>query len=1147
VFLFRFRLTWPKSLVIPIYMINKNGRDRNRDLSGFREEKRVEIRKILERDGRFCNAVGLHDGHMNKPLSKPMLRAAANNSDSRRLNISALLRVGGSLLALCAVQPVFAQTPPEQDQTAGKSTKQTGPNAEETVTDDTDSSDIVVTGIRKSLENAQTIKRNANTIVDSITADDIGGLPDRSINEALQRVAGVAITRFASANDSAHFSVQGSGVTIRGLNYVRSEFNGRDVFAASDGRGLGFDDVPSELAGSVNVFKNLTADMIEGGIAGTVSVNTRKPFDNDRRTVFLSVGLNGGDLAQRSAPQIVGLFSDQWELGNGGRIGLLIGGSYSKQYSRADSIFLNGFQARFNAPFEADGSCTNGKIINQGKPYALRVCDSFPTPAGFSQVYTPLGAGFRSQEFDRQRNSLNASLQYENADRSFKLTGEYIRSYFDELWTERTIENDNWFPDAGQIFPAGFLDQDGFPQDPKANFNFDKNGVFTSGTLVHSGGPYGPTFVPGGIFTKLSNRSAYNKIKTQDASLNLQWSPTERLHVSVDGQYSRSNVENADDAINVNTTTNVAIDLNGKYPDVRFVTPGFNTATYLADGAASYYRSAVENRAINDGKEYSLRSDLSYDFSEDSFLREVRVGGRYAKREQTVRTNEFNNWGALSETWIDGGAKFLNSTPGLVGYYDFPNFFHGDVSQPLGAPFINNDILKRRGALIDTALLVKTPAAGFTPIESRGPNLIKGYFLPGEIYPNSEETKAAYISASFGHDFDSGSKLSGNIGLRYVSTVDESSGAINYATSDKVLPSGGSFAAYCSSLVLQPNETLPALCKPGVTVAQQQAALAFANGASTPNVARNTFDHWLPTFNLRFDASSKLLFRFAASKAISRPEFGQLRNNVGIEYNSITGGFSARSNNPYLRPVEAWQFDLTGEWYFAPVGSLTVALFYKDLKNIIVSNQLYTRTLTNNGATVPVTVSGPGNSTGKSQVKGAEFAYQQTYDFLPGALAGFGMQLSYTYIDTGKLVIGPPGYAPSVNLSETGNQPTTDITGIYENLPLEGLSKHNFNAALFYERSGFQARIAYSWRSRFLLTRLDCCFPFGPVYNEPAGQTDASISYAVNRNFRLVFEVQNLLDSTTKTSFILDNKGLTAPRSWFKSDRQFALTARLSL
>ena len=1103
-------------------------------------------------------------------------------------SLRAALWIGGSALALAAAQPAWSQTQAgsSEDVPAAGATStsaeqglgtqqqdQAPAPAGEVTVEDTDRDEIVITGIRQSLSGAQNIKRNADTVVDAITAADIGSLPDRSINEALQRVPGVAITRFAAANDSARFSVQGSGVVIRGLNFVRSEFNGRDTFAASSGRGLGFDSVPSELAGSVEVFKNLTADRIEGGIAGTVSINTRKPFDLDKRLIYASAAMSYGDLAQKGGPAFVGLYSDQWSVGDGNRFGVLIGGSYSQQFNRADSIFLNAFQPRFNAPADANGDCSGsnvnaGKIINAGQPYALRVCDAFPTPAGLDTVYTPLGAGFRSQDFNRHRNSINAAAQFETADKSLLVTAQYVRSYFDETWNERTIESNNWYPDAGQIFPAGYLNQPGFPYNPNANFSYNDDGVFQSGTLVHSGDvPYHTVdqpctvngnvttycpytqYIPGGITTLLSNRVAYNKVKAQDASLNVAWSPTSRLHLTLDGQYAKSGVENRDDAVNIQTLTNVSIDLTGKYPDVRFVTPGFNTASYLADLGGLYYTSAVNNRAVNDGDEYALRGDLRYELSDDSFFRDVRVGGRYSRREQTVRTNDFSNWGSLSVTWNAAGPTYLGVRPDVLQTYGFPDFFHDKAgSQPPTSAFISTATLKDHDALSALLRSVRDPSiATYTPLEDRGPNLIKGYFLPGEIYVNSEDTWAGYASTSFGHDFAGDVRVSGNIGVRYVRTTDKSNGAITLPNAEQVTGSfGNDFTAYCASATTDPNQPVPALCRAGVTAAQQQAALAFSNGASIPDVANQSFDHWLPSLNLRLDVSPQLLFRFAASRAISRPEFGDLRNYVSINYNNLTGGFQAQSRNPFLRPVEADQFDLTAEWYFAKVGSLTTALFYKNISNVILTNQVYTRPVTNAGQTSDVAVSGPANATGKSKVKGAEVAYQQTFDFLPGPLAGLGAQASYTFIDVGRIVAAPPSYSPSNNFSETGNQPLTDITGLYENLPLEGLSTHNFNLAAFYDRGGLTARIAYSWRSKYLLTRQDCCFPFGPVYSLASGQADASILYTVNRNFKIGLEVQNLLDATTRTAFVLDKDGLTAPRSWFKSDRQFAVSSRVT-
>jgi outer membrane receptor for ferrienterochelin and colicin len=121
---------------------------------------------------------------------------------------------GASLLAIALAQPAQAQSaeaPPSPAATAGSTSAQSGSPVDS-------SNDIIITGTRQSLANAQTIKRNSDTIVDAITADDIGSLPDRSVNEALQRIPGVAISRFASPSDSQHYSAQGSGVAIRGLS-----------------------------------------------------------------------------------------------------------------------------------------------------------------------------------------------------------------------------------------------------------------------------------------------------------------------------------------------------------------------------------------------------------------------------------------------------------------------------------------------------------------------------------------------------------------------------------------------------------------------------------------------------------------------------------------------------------------------------------------------------------------------------------------------------------------------------------------------------------------------------------------------------------------------------------------------------------------
>lgn len=105
---------------------------------------------------------------------------------------------------------------------------------------------VVVSGQRAALQSAQKLKQDADEVVDSIVAEDIGKLPDRSVTEILSRVVGVTMDR-SMTNDPQHYAVEGSGIAIRGLTYVRSELNGRESFSANGGRSLSFTDVPPEL------------------------------------------------------------------------------------------------------------------------------------------------------------------------------------------------------------------------------------------------------------------------------------------------------------------------------------------------------------------------------------------------------------------------------------------------------------------------------------------------------------------------------------------------------------------------------------------------------------------------------------------------------------------------------------------------------------------------------------------------------------------------------------------------------------------------------------------------------------------------------------------------------------------------------------
>jgi TonB-dependent receptor len=284
---------------------------------------------------------------------------------------------------------------------------------------------------------------------------------------------------------------------------------------------------------------------------------------------------------------------------------------------------------------------------------------------------------------------------------------------------------------------------------------------------------------------------------------------------------------------------------------------------------------------------------------------------------------------------------------------------------------------------------------------------------------------------------------------------------------------------------------------------------------------------------VKLGLTDDLLMRFAASKVLTRPDSSYIRNFlfIGVDGN---GQLNATSGNPFLKPATAWQFDVTAEWYFSRVGSLTFDAFYKDVSNFFYQSVVDLQ-VTNNGITVPVSTRGPANYSGHGKIKGFEVAWQQTFDFLPGLLSGFGANANYSYVESSGL--------PNTFLN-TGSP--VNIGSIKPgNLPLEGLSKHNINATLFYEKGPVSARVAYNWRSKFLLTAADVIFPYTSIFNASTGQLDASAFINVTKQIKVGVQGVNLLNEVTKTlqAYTGDPKKL-APRSYFMNDRRYSFIVR---
>jgi len=275
---------------------------------------------------------------------------------------------------------------------------------------------VVVTGMRASLSKAQDLKRNADQVVDSIVADDIGKLPDANVAEALQRITGVQISRNRG---------EGDRVQIRGLSQTQTLLNGRSIFTAGKERGLSFQDVPAELLAGADVYKTPTADQVEGGIGGVIDLRTRRPFDFTGAQVAGTIKGTRADYAKKSNAEGSVLLSNRWKV-DGGDIGALLSVAHQKRNYRSDTEELN-------APAQlADGSGT----------------------------YAPSGTWYAYELGQRDRTGVTASLQWRPSRQlEFYLDGNYTKldtttdiygMYASPYWPNWTAATN-----AGALWPKG--------------------------------------------------------------------------------------------------------------------------------------------------------------------------------------------------------------------------------------------------------------------------------------------------------------------------------------------------------------------------------------------------------------------------------------------------------------------------------------------------------------------------------------------------------------------------------------------------------------------------------------------------------------------------------------------------------------------
>lgn len=1056
---------------------------------------------------------------------------------------------------------------------------------------------IVVTGFAKSLKSSQDLKENAETFLDAITAEDIGALPDRSVAEALQRVPGVNIGRFEKTSDPDRFSVEGTGVIVRGLPFVRSELNGRDIFSATGGTVLSFNDVSPELLGRVEVFKNVTADMVEGGIAGTVNLVTRKPLDNMGPQLAGTIGANYGDLREEWSPEFSILGSNTWET-EAGTIGAQFGYATSELESKTDASQVTDPCYRADT---LDGACFRTQSVSSAGFSGDPLFDSsnFP-PAG--SVVVPKGAGVRTTDLFRDREALSFVGQWESNDGKWLATFEWLSSetsFETQEFSMLALVNDD------ALFPV---------QAPGSTWEFDNNGIFQRGVLTQTdSGGYGSPF--GGIPTEALRFERDTDAKTEDYSFDLAYSPTDRLRFNFEAQKITSDLKRDSIIGAMNTWSDISLDITGEVPQVQFLPPSFTAgapADAVTSGFYTYYWFALDSRELNEGELDSLRFDGEYDISDDGFFRSARFGARWAERDRITRNTNFSTWGNLSAPWAGrAGCAPWNAGPGCAatgGFQpgrlffglpgqefatgggafvdEFPdsssflnpfggNFQRGNAPSPTaggawffgGDDFLGEYLAGTTDAQVEAIeIFSQTPNATYGVNGRTQTNAVTGEvvacdpFCPSEISDVTELTDAYYGRLDFGHEFDNGITLDGNIGVRYVETTVKAGGEVRFPVPDRydAVAAGGNgdgvvqeseITGFCA-FQAQSAQVLPGVCS--LSPARLAEYIAAHTGEVVVDDRDIEFDNWLPSINAKLDFGNGWLVRGAVSKGISRPDLQLFRAGVPIGDNTDalrdagtleTGPlFAAQTGNRNIRPIESINYDLSVEWYWADVGSLTASFFLKDIEGFVNSGFSTVNYVSPSGQSLDVQIQGPVNGQ-DGNLKGFEVSYQQVYDMLPGYWSGLGTQLTYTYVDASDF--SNPDLAafgqPSVNNpGDLGASTFADLQ------PLAGISEDTINATVFYEYGPVALRAAYNWRSEFLITPRDDIFPFSPIWQEATGQLDASAFYDVNENFKIGIQAVNLLDEVTETSQVIDFDGTRVTRSAFRNDRRYSVLARFN-
>ncbi|MEO9947238.1 MAG: TonB-dependent receptor [Paraglaciecola sp.] len=945
---------------------------------------------------------------------------------------------------------------------------------------------IQVKGIRGTIQSSNNIKKLSTSIVDGLSSEDIGDLPALSIGEALETLTGAA----------SHTEQGGATeISIRGLGpFLGSTvFNGREAANGSGDRSVNFSQFPSELFNKIAIYKTQEASLIEGGVAGQISLETVKPLDYGKRRFQAQVKGNWNpdeadinDSARDFGTRLTASFVDQYETDKLGEIGFSIGvqkdvKSNPEQEARSTSGFAD-CRLDPNTPVgiyssngddcdDDDSNWDNDDSTDGGVNYNIDPDTGLPIDDGVPYVFAPSSYSYRQNITDDDRESYFAAVQWRPTEKfEMNVDVEVSERLFKETRNDLVFANSKRLDDPTVV-------RDG---------QFDTDLVISDSGALISGTNYQRIETLSTYLERLEEYKGggvsfiYDVSDVLTISADLSVSETERRESLYHTRLQSAGTDALDNEVEgaENGYINTAIEI-GQDGSLIPIMQVRNFDVTNPNNFSNAARTRVDLNQFRNNTVSAFRTDFQY-LADSDVISQIKGGLRFSKLEfdsNPRSRDEFTNEdkdvvnAAVAECqnskFPESG--FLSSVTGGQNLITNVDNSGAVISQGTGNTFATFDPLCLATAVIGSAPVIPEPRDTVANVDV------------------DEETLAVYLQA----DYDTligDYTVRGNFGVRYVNTDVTSIGLRG-------------------PLVSSPNSD------GSITVTEVSGELVEVTGGGS-------YSEILPSLNVVMDLSDDVMLRGAVYRALSRPSpsdlgFGRAFTGLtedGEEATDISAaiGTATANGNPDLKPFTSWNADLAVEWYPNEDTVLALGGYYKSFEGGF-ENTSVTEIFNVDGEDLETVVTTQQTTEDTSTIYGFEMTATHAFTYLPSVLSNMGVKVSYNWADS-DFEVEDANFGASNVINADGS--ITERVGIVPAAEIFGFSENVASAQMYYQDGGFNAQLIYKYRSEYFQQYVST--PGNLRYVGDKGQYEARVSYKLNNNLKFSVEAINLFNETKR-------------------------------